>query len=339
MSRSETMKVLFPLSLLSSPDPLLGFPYRLFERPESPTHTRLHFGCPSFSSKPSFAQANPSKIHPRLFSSLLQSSYLRFPTATALQCPDIVISYTNRFFYETAFGLFQAVEQAYSELFPNSFNSLTISIWYDMNIALLLPLDHCGHAPLQIAIAPHEDTPLLKRYIVFHLEQSWSHYMENERYMTILRESQAIWTFTNQQTSFLSSIGVDPMKIWFLPCYTDRRYLQSTYQYLTTHALEGEEQSSNDKPLYDVLIFGSFSSRRNRFVEEFLQNISYPINIFHFLSSPSHSLMRTRRDEYVRRSRVSVDSYLSIDNPPHTHTCSALSVGCSQHSHSRHVLS
>lgn len=271
-----------------------------------PQYTRLRFGCPSSSISAHLTEKR-TMSHPRLVSHVHQSSYLRFPTSTSLQCPDIIISYTNRFFYETAFGLFQAVEQAHSELFPNSLNSLTISIWYDMNIALLLPLHHCSHDPLQIAIAPHEDTPLLKRYIVFHLEQSWSHYLKNQRYMTILRESEGIWTFTNQQTSFLSSIGIDPTKVWFVPCYTDRRYLPSTYGYLTARAGE-EEQSSNlaDEDMYDVLIFGSYSSRRAKFVDEFLRNISisYSIKVFSFLSSPRYSLIHTRRDEFVRRSRV-----------------------------------
>jgi hypothetical protein len=297
----------------------LGFAYRLFDRPHSPTHTRFHFGCSSLSSQLSKTTDILSyKIHPRVSSALFQSSFLRHPTPTSLQCPDIIISYINRFFHETAFGLFQAVEQAYSELFPHSLNSLTISIWSDMNFALLLPLDRCPHEPLQIAIAPHEDTPLLKRYIVFHLEQSWSHYMTNGRYMTILKESQGIWTFTNQQTTFLASIGIDPRKIWYLPCYTDRRYLQSTSQYLTSRAHTSREsdgvgqpsKSNNLKPEeqeqeYDVLIFGSYSERRERFITEFVQNISFPIHLFRVLSAPSFSLMRLRRDSSVRKAKVS----------------------------------
>jgi hypothetical protein len=186
-------------------------------------------------------------------------------------------------------------------------------VWPDMNLALLLPLEHCPHSPLQISIAPHEDTPLLRRYIVFHLEQSWSLFMQSVRYLTLLREAQAVWTFTAQQTALLSSFGVDPQKIWCLPVYTDRRYLLATYQTFNTQETdpsqdkEGDDAGESGGHQYDILIFGSSSARRLRFVEEFSRNaslFSLPISFFRLISGPQYSLMGKRRDGYVRSSKV-----------------------------------
>jgi hypothetical protein len=273
----------------------------------------LTFGCVA-SSKSSSSLSLPLsshtlKIHPLTSAALSRSpSQLPHPSAS-YHCPDIVITYTNRFFYETAIGLKQAIE----EVSLRSTSVMTISVWPDMNLALLLPLEHCPHSPLQISIAPHEDTPLLRRYIVFHLEQSWSIFMQSVRYLTLLREAQAVWTFTAQQTALLSSFGVDPQKIWCLPVYTDRRYLLATYQTFNTQETdpsqdkEGDDAGESGGHQYDILIFGSSSARRLRFVEEFSRNaslFSLPISFFRLMSGPQYSLMGKRRDRYVRRSKV-----------------------------------
>lgn len=232
-------------------------------------------------------------------------------------CPAIVITYTNRFFYENAIGIKQAIEQVIISLFPDTFNTLTISVWPDMTLGLLLPLDHCPIPPLQISIAPHEDTLLLRNYVVFNMEQLWSPYMKNERYLTILREARAVWTFSSQHLEYLLSIGINAENIWFLPIYTDQRYLLSTYQLYTSTTTTTTSTSSgtvSENPLsafpqkdFDVLVFGSFSIRRNDIVQEMLRNISQYTSSFDFyrvLSGVQYSLMRDRRDDYVRRSKV-----------------------------------
>jgi hypothetical protein len=316
----------------------IGFPYRLFRHADVPSYTRLSFGCVA-SSKSSSSLSMPLspsslKTHP-LVSYALSHSPSQLPLNSSSQtphCPDIIITFTNRFFYETAIGLKQALEQASQELHDRRvtitsslFPLLTIRVWSDMNIALLLPLDHCPRYPLQISIAPHEDTPLMRRYIVFHLEQSWSFFLQSERYITLLKGAQAVWTFTTQQTPLLMSFGVDPKKIWCLPVYTDRRYLLSTYRVYHTingnlaHAddtngspsqeIQKEYETEDEGQHYDILLFGSSSSRRLRFVEEFTRNIStfsQSISFYRLISGAQHSLMGKRRDRIVRTSKVQI---------------------------------
>lgn len=210
---------------------------------------------------------------------------MRAPSPT---CPDIVISYCNRVFSETARGFKQAIQRAFS-------GNLRVSVWADMNLALLDI--HCS-SPLQIAIAPHEETPLFPRYVVLQMEQTWSDYMEDQRFQSILRGAQEVWTFSRQQYQLLSQIGVPSPSLRSLPLYTDRRYSDKSFQLLLSDGLMAPKS-------IDLLFFGSGSSRRREFAERMNQfSASHGFLLAGSLGGAEVSLFGKHRDGMVRLSKV-----------------------------------
>jgi hypothetical protein len=214
-------------------------------------------------------------------------------------CPDIVISYCNRVFSETARGFQQAIERASPRL--------RVAVWADMNLALLN--SHCRDngrgsstpLPLQIAIAPHEETPLLPRYVVLQMEQTWSDYMEDPRFQSILRRAEAVWTFSRQQHQLLSSpqIGIPVSRLRSLPLYTDRRYADET------ETLSGKSEGGSDSRPIDLLFFGSGSPRRQQFAEQMTEfAASHNLLLAGRLGGAEVSLFGQTRDQLVRLSKV-----------------------------------
>jgi hypothetical protein len=281
-----------------------GFFYRFVRSFENSQFHRIDFAC---------VRQTQSPTTPSLLSGF-DSTVLELSN-----CPQIIISFANRVFSETARGMSQAIQRT----FPN----LIVAIWPDMDLSLL-NLD-CP-IPLQIAIAPHEQTPLLPRYIVYQMEQTWSAYMGDHRFQTILKEAVAVWTFSRQQYQLLSQIGVPPTHFWCLPLYTDRRYSDETM------ALE---QSSSPPPpkTKDVMFFGSASPRRRQFAIELTElSLTYGLKLGGVVGGPLECLYHRRRDALVRQSKVSsplspvVASSLSLSSQVvvnvHTEQSSALEV-------------
>lgn len=268
-----------------------GFYYRLMERFIDTGVSRISYGCVNSLQNNKFYNHHNNVKFPKedvIFplSSLTQS------LLSLSSCPDVVITFSNRVFLETAIGIKQAIEKLN---LPN----IIVAIWSDMKLGLLNI--HCS-SPLQIAIAPHEETPLLTNYIVFQMEQTWSDYFIHPRYLTILREAQAIWTFSNQQFPLISQIGVNLSNIWLIPLYVDKSYLESTINLYQT----GEIHSI---PKYnDIIIFGSYSERRANFLNILKSNTeagNRNIILGGVLGGPKELFFGHKRDFSVRTSKVS----------------------------------
>ena len=264
-----------------------GFYYRLMERYIDTAVSRISYGCVNSLSQ----QKNTIKSSQLQEQSLLSVSAQSF--LSLLSCPDIVITFSNRIFLETAKGIQQTIEKL-------NLPDIITAIWPDMNLALLNT--HCP-SPLQISIAPHEETPLLSRYIVFQMEQTWSDYFIHPRYLTILREAQGVWTFSNQQCPFLSQIGVNPSNIWLIPLYIDKKYYEGTLQLYQTGEIQRVKKST------DLLIFGSYSERRMLLLNELKLNaslINRKLVLGGVLGGPKELLFRDKKDSSVRSTKVSI---------------------------------
>jgi hypothetical protein len=137
---------------------------------------------------------------------------------------EVVITYNNAVFAETAYGLKRALE-----LLPcSTMCTLKVVVWGDMHHVF----DHadydstgsggCPHR-IQIAIAPHEETMLFPTYIVLHMEQSWSIIASHVMYKYVLRHARAVWTFseTVRQHLLNLSIGLSEENVHFVPTYSD----------------------------------------------------------------------------------------------------------------------
>lgn len=241
--------------------PYSGFVYRLFQRYTDVPTSQIDISCP----RP------------------VDHSQSLLPT-----CPHVVVTYCNRVFYETAIGLVQAIER--------SLPFVHAVVWPDLNLALL---DVNCPSPLQIALAPHEETPLLTHYIVFQMEQTWSDYMEDQRFQTILKKSASVWTFSRQQYQLLSQIGVPIANLRNLPLYTDRRYSENTLQLLQSGSLHSLPKR------VDVLFFGSTSPRRHKFLTELQEfGSSNSLQLGGILGGAEINLLRGQRDQLVRSSKV-----------------------------------
>lgn len=206
----------------------------------------------------------------RFFFFQLQSTQVSFPSQNR-ECAlakykkvEIIITYNNVVFLETAIGLRQA-------LLRLGLTNTTVAIMVDGYKVVgdkeeFRNPDPCSQLlRLQIALAPHEETMLLGKYIAFHMEQSWSSKSRDIYSSLILSEAVAVWSFSYvvssflKQNPFLSQSEVDT-----IPIYSDESQL-------VTERFIYQSQGQRTKK-YDVSFFGSHSSRRQDFIEELLNS-------------------------------------------------------------------
>jgi hypothetical protein len=212
----------------------------------------------------------------------------------------VAITYTNRIFHETALGLQQALQRT---------GGGGVEIWGDTHHAMNthFGLGACA-LPLQIAIGPHEETMLLPRYVVYHMEQSWSMFMTEMRYQVVLVEALAVWIFSEQHRADMQQLGVRPDRIHRVPMLIDASYLQST-RVLQKEDSDGALRAARER--IDIVLFGSSSKRRRDFANGMMLNASLPpladlgLVFEGSVSGAEEGYFGQRRDALMRRAKAS----------------------------------
>lgn len=187
-------------------------------------------------------------------------------TSTLPSCPMMVITYTNRVFYETALGFYEAIK---------ALGIHNIEIWGDLSPAFsdkytqrYSSVNGCA-LPIQIAIAPHEDTILLPHYVVLHMEQTWSVFStRDKRYKQVVENAMSVWLMSWNGMQSFSDLAIDPSRIFVVPLYTRFDYALKTRERLKSN------HYADDK-IDRISMLGSHSERREEIINELQPLASY----------------------------------------------------------------
>ena len=203
-------------------------------------------------------------------------------------CPLIIISYVNRVFYETAVGLQDAITALGIE---------NVEIWGDMSPAFRDKYIEGRHSddgcslPIQIAIAPHEDTLLLSSYIVWHMEQTWSVFSTRDMsYKHVVENALSVWLMSsNGMRSFLG-VPIKSNRIYVIPLYTRFDYALKNY-------------NRKIVKLDKFVVFGSHTPRREEVITE-LEDVSE--YAWGTIGNPGALIFSRERDNnHLKYSKVS----------------------------------
>jgi hypothetical protein len=231
------------------------------------------------------------------------------------QCPSsssspfyFIITYTNRVFTETAFGLKRALFHLGYPL---------IEILNDLNLETVTKhqtiADSCSSMLLQIAIAPHDLTMLLsKNYIVYHLEQVSSDFTFGRyfpRYKYLLNNALAIFTFSSYHSTFLQKkISSSKENLFTIPIYYS----------ISSNPKESSSLSSltpvTDDDYFDVAFLGSCSTRRANiltYLYEALKRQNPSLNLVFNCGSWSTLKFDDERDFYFSHSKIILNIHSS----------------------------
>ena len=233
-------------------------------------------------------------------------------TPTAPTCPMLVITYTNRVFYETALGFYEAIRDV---------GIHSVEIWGDMSQAFhdkytqRSSVDSCP-LPLQIAIAPHEDTILLPRYVVLHMEQTWSLFSTKDmRYKQVVENAISVWLMSwNGMQSFFG-LAINPSRIFVVPLYTRFDYALKTRDRLAAGDTVDDEKDR-------VAMLGSHSDRREAIISELQPLAQY---LYGAIANPSALYFSRERDRKLLRYTKVHNIYVYIFLIYSIHTVVALS--------------
>jgi hypothetical protein len=179
------------------------------------------------------------------------------PTPTPPTCPILVITYTNRVFYETALGFYEAIK---------ALGIHSVEIWGDMSPAFsdkyTQRYEESCPLPLQIAIAPHEDTVLLPQYVVLHMEQTWSVFStRDKRYKQVVENAMSVWLMGWNGMQSFAGLAIDPRRIFVVPLYTRFDYALKTRE-------RYESAISEIDKINIVAMLGSHTKRRESIIGE-----------------------------------------------------------------------
>ena len=241
-------------------------------------------------------QADPGDID------TLSIGYVTGPlsSTSSQEClTKVVITYTNRIFLETARGLQQTLERS---------GYRGVEVWGDVYFAMDSKYSPGGcPLPLHIAIAPHEETMLLPRYVVYHMEQSWSIFNADQRYGVVLRQAQAVWIFSEQHRALMLRLGVQPHLVRLVAMPIDKSYAKSSWALLAETTSQQQEQQHY---AVDIAMFGSSSERRMSFANDLMRNASLPpyaamkLKLSGGVGGAENAYFGRRRDWLVRTSKV-----------------------------------
>ncbi|CAE7645039.1 unnamed protein product [Symbiodinium microadriaticum] len=230
---------------------------------------------------------------------------------------QLVITYTNRVFGETALGLQQA-------LLRLGLAHVEVIIWGDMHPALECGAwvdraeeGECKEGPwrVQIAIAPHEPTLLLPRYVVLHMEQSWSVIGSGQRYLRVLSEALAVWTFSEAVSDYLQSLHVLLDRVSIVPVYTDQS------DFVAEDELLREWEGSHK--MYAGSFFGSRSKRRADILNPLLESIVQESNGRHQFGGGYFGevpiISGAARKQLVQQSKIILNVHTEEDSALEVH--------------------
>jgi hypothetical protein len=219
---------------------------------------------------------------------------------------EIIITYNNMVFLDTALGLRQA-------LLRLGLVNTSVAIMVDGHLVVGDKEEFRNPEPcssvlrLQIALAPHEETMFLDKYIAFHMEQSWSVKTRDIMTSLILSDAVAVWCFSGMTaTDFKRNQFLFQSDLRVIPVYSDEGNLVSN---------EFIRQSQNLYKVYDVAFFGSHSDRRS----DILHGLFGPewntvggrsINLGGgFYGGPRPAMSGEARNRFVLESKVSTQLY------------------------------
>lgn len=216
------------------------------------------------------------------------------PHRTPPTCPMIAITYTNRVFYETALGFSAAIK---------ALGIHSVEIWGDMSPAFSEKYTHkyatkdgCDELPLQIAIAPHEDTILLPRYVVLHMEQTWSVFSTRDhRYKQVVENAKAVWLMSWNGMQSFTGLAIDRRRIYVIPLYTRFDYALKSRDRL-------ESADYKDIKVDKFSMLGSFTLRREEIISEMGALAAY---MWGAIANPSALYFSRERDvKLIKFSKV-----------------------------------
>lgn len=209
----------------------------------------------------------------------------------------IVITYSIRVFADNALGLRDALKASgYKYVYAV----------HDFNVESLHILQEQAKKRngwvLQIVLSPHDINMFSRYYVAFHMEQSWSDISfgwGRDRYLQVLNNSVAVWTFSDTHASLLQSMHIPHTVV--IPMYS----VQPDVKPL-------DQQNSED---CRILFFGSGSKRRSKWLN-YIHNATLhaqtkrKINWAVFAGSWNMTIFDVERDMYVQN----VSMVLNIHN-------------------------
>jgi hypothetical protein len=208
----------------------------------------------------------------------------------------IVVSYINRVFDDTAFGLLDALQRI-------GFNR--VHIMGDFNVTLVGSLRSeqmqrralCTPAELlQISIGTHENQILAGSYISFHMEQPWTDF-DGADFASALHGAEAVWTFTEaHRQGLVRTMNISMGQIDVVPLYTKGLAMRDSARL---------EQVRQD---IDVLFIGGCRLRRNQILS-LLHGWCNEVGIVCELNCVGMLTVRhdEERDLFVSRAKVVIN--------------------------------
>jgi hypothetical protein len=169
----------------------------------------------------------------------------------------LFITYINRVFADTAYGLYDALTKI-------GFTSEQVYIMGDFNTTMYLELHErmsqitrhsCEYGILlQIAIGPHEPQMLSPFYISFQMEQPWTIF-GGQSYAVTLKGAIAVWVLSDAHgCTFSENYNISGDRFAVVPLFT--RPVQYDSSYVQQLVSDGNFE------VFDMSFLGSCSERR-----------------------------------------------------------------------------
>ena len=176
-------------------------------------------------------------------------------------------------FLETGEGIAEALRRA-------GLVNVEVIGRFNRTTYLRLRLDyHCPGSLVQISIGGDGLHVLTKMYVLFHTENSWGMFSQQEHYAHIVRHAAAVVVYSTEQVRFIQTATGRESGIFLIPMFS-RVPLLSTMD-IWNH--REKETISNE-----VLSLLSFSKRREVFLNQ-LQWVASKDNISFILPTYIHS--------------------------------------------------
>jgi hypothetical protein len=243
----------------------------------------------------------------------------------------ILITYTNEIFFQNALGLQQAIQSLHIadvistgdfpfNLLYASDNEQMHNNTFGHSQGLTYPLLDTPFISdckvLQITIGPHEPNFLLETYVVYDAEQVWSVFMEVPAYISLLKESAAVFVMSTRHASKYERIeGFNVSNVYAVPFFTalpgSNKHTNSTslaMQYLDHSVIEPGNQYNrscdNSDPLVDSFVQQKYDDSSNS------SSIVPVLNISGFQLRPVS--IQPMEEQYINRNPDKSSKFVDI---------------------------
>jgi hypothetical protein len=200
--------------------------------------------------------------------------------SSGVQDSMFFITYESSMFIETGEGIAEALRRA-------GLVNVEVMGRFNRTTYLRLRLDyHCPGSLVQISIGGDGLHVLTKMYVLFHTENSWGMFSQQEHYAHIVRHAAAVVVYSTENVRFIQTVTGRESGIFLIPMFS--RVPLSTME-IWNH--REKETISND-----VLSLLSFSERREVFLNQLHEaaskdNISFILPTYIPSSSSNSSSM------------------------------------------------